>query len=468
MQNVAHEITPEQLAFSKLIPYAALQNPNYQVTPLHSHIAEHLEKVERGEIKRLCLFVPPRCGKTTLASEYFPAWFLGRNPDKQVIFTTYSFDRAKDVGRKIRNQMVGNTHGSVFPGCVVDPNSKGVTSLSTTSGGVCNSVGIGGGITGRGAHLFIIDDPIKGREDAESDLIRSKILDWYKAVAYTRMMPGGRIVIIMTRWHFDDLAGNLLENTKHENWTVIEFPAIAEENDMLGRKRGDPLWPTWYPKQVLNNIKLTIGTREWNSLYQQKPVPGEGGMIQIDWFKYYNFVNVPDIKDDFKQIVCSWDTAFKAKELNDPTCCTVWGVTNSEYYLLNVVNKRFEYPALKREVKRVYNYNLDKYELTPTVLIEDKASGQSLIQDLKDTTTMPIVAITHKGDKELRMSETSALIEAGKVILPRNLPWVSDYETQMIQFPYSKHDDMVDSTSQFLKWMKRKKYRRSTKPLYWK
>jgi len=470
--------TAEERAYSKLLAYAAIQFPAYEVTAFNALMAKELEKAERGEVKRLMIFMPPRHGKTKMVSMYFPAWYLGRNPSHEVIFTSYNFERAKDVGRDIRNQLDDPTHRRVFPDCEISADSKGVTSLATDQGGHCFSVGIGGGVTGRGAHLFIVDDPLKGRKEAESAAHRKTIQDWFLSVAYTRLAPNGIIILVTTRWHFDDLAGYLREEKKHENWTIIEFPAVAVKDDILGRKPGDALWPTRYPIQVLDVIKETIGTREWNALYQQNPLPGEGGTFQLEWFRRYRVSDHPWRREvpmlaveDIKQVVCSWDTAFKAKELNDPSACTVWAITDAGYYLLYVVNRKLEYPDLKRFVIKTWKDNSEKYRekgVVP-VLIEDKASGQSLIQDLRrNEKKMDIIAIKTKGDKEVRAAEISAIVEAGKVHIPVLIPWLVDFETQIAQFPYSKYDDIVDSMSQFLQWAKRPKYRRSKKPLFWK
>jgi hypothetical protein len=222
------------IAATDLGAYAVLQWTDYDLVHHLNLIADHLEAVERGEISRLLITTPPRHGKTMLTSEFFPAWYLGRNPEKFIIFITYSQERANDVGRKVRNQLTDPLHQSIFLNCKISEDSAASNKFSTNQNGAYYAVGVGGPITGRGAHLLIIDDPIKGREDADSPTQRRKLIQWFQSVAYTRLMPSGSIIGIMTRWHEVDLAGWLLKG--HENWATINLPALAEENDILGQR----------------------------------------------------------------------------------------------------------------------------------------------------------------------------------------------------------------------------------------
>ena len=467
--------TTEQLCHRFFESYIGVQFPSYRFSPHNYLIADKLQELEAGDIRRLMIFMPPRHGKTMQVSEFFPAWYLGRNPSHQIIAATYSYDRAGDVGRKVRNQMIDPVHKAVFPDCVISTDSKGANKLATDQGGQYYSVGVGGAIVGRGANLFIIDDPIKSREDAESLTSRKKIIEWFKAVAFTRLMPDNRIVIVMTRWHFDDLAGRILDEAK-EKWDVLSLPAIAESNDQIKRKPGQALWPSDYPVKTLENIKQSIGSREWNSQYQQRPLDEEGGMIKLGWFKRYDDREVtkyeivclsrreaPAEKPfGIYKIVLSWDTAFKESELNDPSSCTIWGISADGYYLLYVFNKRMGFPALKKHAIRIYDRYM-KYDMgSVAVLIEDRASGQSLIQVLEAETRIPIIPIRPDSNKVIRTDEVSPIMEAGHVHLPENAPWLIRYETQMAQFPLGREDDDVDSTTQFLRWVSKPRYKRST------
>ncbi|MFH1981036.1 MAG: phage terminase large subunit [Pseudomonadota bacterium] len=470
-------LTPERLAYSKLLSYAKAMNPNYVVGRHIRTIAAELEAVSRGEVDRLMIFTPPRHGKTMLISEYFPAWHLGRRPDHQIISSTYSFDRATDIGRKVRNQLLDPLHQSIFPGCQISEDAKAANKFTTQQDGVYVSVGIGGGTTGRGANIFLIDDPIKGREDAESEIAQRRLRDWFTAVAYTRLMPGtSAIILVMTRWSYYDLAGWLLDEKAHENWRIINLPAIAESGDLLGREPGEALWPEKYPVPRLRRIKETLGSRDWSALYQQRPVPESGGMVLDKWFQRYTYRDVRMMTEEtrahslghiamddgkaalkgFKLIVCSWDTAFKENEVNDPSCCTVWGITqNDDYWLLYMFNKRVGYPDLISAAKRMHERNVEAFRVNRAqvpLLIEDKASGQSLIQDLKKNTNIPVIAIEPDANKIIRLQRVTTFFESGKVFLPERAPWLVDYETALIHFPNWKEDDSVDSTSQFLSW----------------
>ena len=466
-------LDPIYLAHSKLLCYCALQYPKYQVGMHHRMIANYLEAVERGEINRLIIATPPRHGKTMLVSQYFPAWYLGRHPSRQIIAATYSGEKAGDVGREVRNQLIDPLHQQVFPHCQISKDSASVKKFSTTKYGNYFSVGLGGAIVGRGANLFLIDDPVKGRENAESETRRRQMKQWYEGVAYTRLMPEpNAIVIIATRWHDDDLSGWLIKEHTHENWIVLRLPAIADNrNDPLGRNIGDALWPDWFDEKYLLNVKETVGTREWSAQYQQIPILAEGGIINLDWFKRYQVVEgqiaLPDAEGNLqfervKRTIQSWDTAYKAKELNDPNVCTTWKVTKKGYFLWDVFVKRMEYPELKKEVGRQHTRHNPN-----AILIEDKSSGQSLIQEFR-TTGMPIISMMPVADKITRMSIESDTIEAGKVYLPESAPWLVDYESESGMFPYGQFDDQVDSTSQFLNWIRRKGLYRKRNLQFWK
>lgn len=385
-----------------------------------------------------------------LASEFFPSWYLGRNPSHYIISAAYNQELADDFGRKVRDQISSEAFRAVFPGCSLKGDSKSAKRFHITQdgdddlNGAYFAAGIGGPLTGRGAHLLLIDDPIKNREEAESETQRKNIKDWYTSTAYTRLMPGGKIVIIQTRWHGDDLSGWLLREHQHEGWTVLSLPAIAEPGDILGRVEGDPLWDA-YPIASLAKIKDAIGTRDWAALYQQRPAPAEGGIFKAEWFRRYD---AP--RENYQRVIQSWDTAYKPGELNDPSACTTWGERADGFDLLHVYVQRIEYPDLKaKAIRHAADWGAN------AILIEDKASGQSLIQDLRRETQLPVIAITvasNSGNKETRASAVSAMVEAGKVSLPKQAPWLGNYEMEMMLFPNSVNFDQVDSTTQFLNW----------------
>ena len=430
-----------------LLEYAKFQMPEYQ-TPAHIKLLAHkLEEVERGNIKRLAIFMPPRHGKSQLTSQFFPAWYLGRNPSKFVIATTYAQDLADDFGRSVRNQIQDEDYNRIFNDCTLSKDSSSVRRFHTTGSGVYYAVGAGGAITGRGAHLLLIDDPIKGREDADSDAMRSNLIDWYRSTAYSRLMPGGSIILIQTRWHEDDLAGWILRETSHEPWEVIELPAVLDEkaSKILKRPKGQALWPEAYDKKRLEEIKKTAGSREWNSLYMQRPSAEEGNILKRYWWKEWTEDNPPECN----YILQSWDTAYTVKSTSDYSAVTTWGIFEhngiQNAILLSARRERWEFPELKSEAIKLYN------EFKPdVVLIEAKASGWSLIQELQRA-GIPITPFNPKrADKKTRAHSVTPLFESGRVWYPSSKYWAEDVINQCAQFPSSNYDDLVDSTTQAL------------------
>ena len=421
-----------------LLEYAKFQMPEYQ-TPAHIQLLAHkLEEVERGNIKRLAIFKPPRHGKSQLTSQFFPAWYLGRNPSKFVIATTYAQDLADDFGRSVRNQIQDEDYNRIFSDCTLSKDSSSVRRFHTTGSGVYYAVGAGGAITGRGAHLLLIDDPIKGREDADSDAMRSNLIDWYRSTAYSRLMPGGSIILIQTRWHEDDLAGWILRETSHEPWEVIELPAVLDEkaSKILKRPKGQALWPEAYDKKRLEEIKKTAGSREWNSLYMQRPSAEEGNILKRYWWKEWTEDNPPECN----YILQSWDTAYTVKSTSDYSAVTTWGIFEhngiQNAILLSARRERWEFPELKSEAINLYN------EFKPdVVLIEAKASGWSLIQELQRA-GIPITPFNpKKADKKTRAHSVTPLFESGRVWYPSSKYWAEDVINQCAQFPSSNYDD---------------------------
>lgn len=413
-------------------------NRDYTIGKQHKAMADALHRIEQGTLKRLMILCPPRHGKSQLASEYFPAWFLGRNPSKYVIGATYGQDLANDFGRKVRNQLLDGYFQAIFPLCKLMDDSQAKNRFNTTRGGVYYSVGAGSAVTGRGADILILDDLIKGRKEAESELIRKSIKDWYAAVAYTRLMPGGAIINIMTRWHEDDLAGWIMREHAHEGWEVLSFPAIDDD--------GKALWEEKYPVQELEVIRKTIGDRDWESLYQQRPTSVQGSIFQKSWWRTYTEAPL-----HFKKIVQSWDTAFKKGAENDYSVCTTWGVHTSGYYILDCWKDRVEFPELKRTV-----ISLAQKHKPHVVLIEDKASGQSLIQELKRNTAINILPVKVDADKITRAYAVTSTIESGNVLLPENAKWTHDFIEELSMFPHAKHDDICDSITQAIQYLKQR------------
>lgn len=437
--------SPEDFAFSKLLSYVCYQWPRYRIGDHHKLIAKKLEAVERGESTRLMITVPPRHGKSMLASEYFPAWYLGRNPEKYIIAASYNQEFADGFGRKVRNQLLDPVFHDIFPDCRLMADSTSAKAFNTTKGGSYYAVGIGGPLTGRGADLLLIDDPIKNHEEAQSDLIRQKMKDWYASTAYTRLMPNAAIVLIQTRWHNDDLGGWLQKEHAQEGWEIIDLPAI---ND-----KGEALWPSQFPVKRLHEIRDAIGPTNWSALYQQTPIVEGGGILKRKWWKTWKqkVWDATEAKEKLDLPLCDmviqvYDTAFKEKQENDFTArltCGIFTLTDKEgretvnLIILEIMNKRLNFPELRAEAERSYkDYEPDR------VLIEDKASGQSLLQELR---AKGIRVTPMKADKSpmLRAHAASVALESGAVWVPEGLPNVEALITQCELFPNDKHDDMV-------------------------
>lgn len=275
--EAAAEVLRRDDAIARLLPFAAYTHPRWETGAHHRRICDALEAVERGECKRLAIFAPPRHTKSELASRRFPAWYFGRHPDRQVIACSYNDDLATDIGRDVRNLVADQYYRNIFPGVTLAADSAAAGRWHTSQGGVYVSTGVGGTITGRGAHLGIIDDPIKNREEADSERVRENIWKWYTSTFYTRLMPDAAIVLMLTRWHEDDLASRALAS---EQWTVLELPAIANE----GTDNEQALWPEWYPLERLREIRKVLPPRDWSALYQQRPRAEQGSYCQRSWF----------------------------------------------------------------------------------------------------------------------------------------------------------------------------------------
>jgi predicted phage terminase large subunit-like protein len=430
------------LAREELACYAVAQWPSFEFAAHHKVIVEKLEEVEQGNIRRLMIFLPPRHGKSLLTSQFFPAWYLGRHPDCFVITASYGQDLADDFGRRVRNFVSDPLHQAIFPGFHLAEDSTSMRRFNTTAGGSYYAVGRGGPITGRGAHLLIIDDPLKDREEADSPTIRRTLHEWYSSVAYTRLQPGGAIVLIQTRWHQDDLAGRLLRENSSKGWEIVSLPAIAETDESF-RRAGEALWPERFPLSVLEQIRIAIGGSAWASLYQQRPAAAEGQIFKREWWRFYR--DTPE----FSFVLQSWDTAFKTGEENDYSVCTTWGMAENGYYLLAYWRGRVEFPQLKRMLVGLAD------EWKPhSILVEDRASGQSLIQELQLGTNLPIIPVKVDSDKLARAQAVTPLIEAGRIFLPESAPWLREFTDELAAFPTGVHDDTVDSTSQALNYLR--------------
>lgn len=395
--------------------------------------------------------MPPRHGKSEIISKYFPAWYLGINPDARIILTSYESSFAASWGRKARDLMIENQ--KLF-GIQIAQDSASVQdwNIEKRAGGM-NTAGVGGPCTGKGAKIFIIDDPIKNNEEAMSEVIREKAWDWYKSTAYTRLEPDGAMIIVLTRWHSDDLAGRLLEEQKKggDKWDIVDFPAIATYDDILGRKKGDALWPERYDGPKLKQIENTLGPFWWASMYQQNPVPAGGAIIKREWWKYYD---TPPDRKAFKRYLWAWDTAVKVGQENDFSVGIYIGETETGYYILDLFREKVEYPDLKRAIAQKFHSSR-----ASAILIEDKSSGQQIIQEFSRGEKLPIIPAgkDKKGlmpDKVTRALVVTPMIQSGLVYLPEKASWVAEFLSECLAFPKGKHDDQVDALVYALDYFK--------------
>ena len=427
--------------------------PNWHVDCM----AWHLEQCLDGKIKRLIITLPPRNLKSICASVAFPAWALGKDSTRKIICASYAQDLSQKLGRDCRAIMESDWYKKLFPATRIDPRKNTEQEFLTKKKGFRLSTSVGGTLTGRGGNLIIIDDPIKP-SDAMSEAERERVKHWYSSTLYSRLdnKVEDTIILVMQRVHVDDLVGHVLEN---EDWIQVDIPAIGEretryqidDDDWYLRKVDEILHPAREDAQSLETTKENLGSYHFSAQYQQCPVPPGGNMIRREWFKTYR--DCPD-RSTFDLVVQSWDTASKAGELNDYSVCTTWGVIGADYYLLDIVRDRFEYPELKRRVvSEAYRYEAD------TVLIEDTGSGTSLIQDLRMERKVRPIGRRPRGDKITRMDAQTAKIEAGHVLIPDRASWLADFETEILAFPNGRHDDQVDSMSQFLNWIAVRQYR---------
>ncbi len=445
--DAAKELLDRRKARRSLLSFAAYSHPAWESAEHHARICDLLERVERGEVTRAVIEAPPRHGKSELVSRRFPAWYLGRNPRREIISTAYSADLAVDeYGRKVRNIVRDPLYRNIFPGVELAEDSQAAGRWNTNHGGGYLSVGVSGGITGRGAHLFIVDDPFKGRAEADSERERANVWSWYDSEVKTRLAPGGAIVIVNTRWHEQDLAGMVLEHHAAENWVVLKLPAISDE----GTENERALWPERFPLEHLRQLRagyMKSHPREWYSLYQQEPRSEQGTYIQRAWFterelppKHLNKYIVSDFaiteaaegKDpdftehgvfgvgaDDKLYVIDWwsgqtttdvwvDELLRLIKLHRPICWFGEG---------GVVGKAME-PIIKR-MMRERSIHCRTERLNP---IHDKASRGRGFQ---------------------------GRAHAGLVVFPPGEEWAERVINQCVAFPGGAHDDAFDVMS----WM---------------
>ncbi len=390
--------------------------------------------VESGQHKRVIVTVPPRHGKSMLISHYFPAWYLGRNPNKQVIASTYAQDFAEDFGRKVRNLCKDEIHRAVFPESIIKEDSSAANRFHIGKSGVYYALGVGGQATGRGADLFLIDDPIKNREEAESPTMQARIMEWYKSVAYTRLMPGGAIVIVMARWNENDLVGQLLAHHAHEGWKVFNMPALIDEGGPTERA----LWPEQYSVEDMYRIRSTLsegadGPYAWTSLYQQQPIPKGGVLIKSEWLKYGSLQ-----KEQIAGYYIGVDLAISEKETADETamCVIAAGFGNPcSYYEVETIYGHWDFD---KQLEMLVELNA-RYR--PISIGIESVQYQKALYQVAIKRNLPVFQMAADGDKIRRLNVVSHFLSQGRVYI--NSPKL---RTQMIGFRgKNEKNDLVDA-----------------------
>ena len=415
-------------------------------------LCAEVDRIRTEPNTKLAIALPPRSLKSIIVSVALPAWLLGHDPTVEIVCASYGQELADQLSTDCRRIMLTPWYRRLFPATRLEKQAMG--HLATTAGGKRYATSVGGPLTGIGAGVIIVDDPMKP-DEALSDTERGKANAWARHTLFTRLnkKADDRIIIVQQRLHEDDMIGHVQEIAGFE---LLSFPAIAQDDEThvirtpFGtlshtRSAGEALHPQREPLAVLEKQRILLGTEFFAAQYLQSPTPPGGGMIKTAWFNRYDLANKPA----FTKILQSWDCAAKANQLNDYSVCTTWGITyQQDIYLLHVSRARLEYPELKRKLREM----AEQFR-AGTVLIEDTSAGTQLIQELSREGFARIKAIKPKGEKTMRMAVQTPMIEAGRVYIPRDAPWLADYTHELAMFPKGKHDDQVDSTSQALAYI---------------
>ena len=452
----AQELLNRRNAKSSLKGFIQYTYPNFVCAPHHQLMLDRIEDLLSGKIKKLMIFCPPRHGKTLIVSKHLPAYYLGHYPGRFVIMSSYEQELALIAGRYVRNLVDDQKFKNVFGDVSLSSDSKAAGRWNTNKDGGYFAVGIGGGdgsgLTGRGGHLAIIDDPLKGRLNADSEIIREGIKSWYQSTLLTRLMKDHRILLTLTRWHHDDIAGWLLENSATGEWEVLNMHALAEENDPLGRIKGEALWPEFLTAAELRDMRdnpTKIGAREFESLYQQNPTAAKGDIFKVAGFRRWNQFNLPT---QFDLEVISMDTNVSPGVDNDDTVIQHWAKSGSLFYLLDEVRGNW---GMTQQLN-AFKIFCDARPWVPSKLVEKKANGAAII-DMLTRWVSGLIPVEPIGNKEQRALAVEPYVTAGNIFIPeaKDAPWVDKFVLECAQFPHGKHDDAGDTMTQAVNYMAR-------------
>ena len=470
------ELARRTLAKRRLIEFTRRFHPDYQAGWVHRDVCRRLEQFLQDVVDkkspRLMLFLPPRSGKSQLASINFPAWVLGQHPWMEIISSSYAVSLPITFSRKVRELVQDPAYQSIFPATHLDRSSASAEAWLTTQGGGYVASGVGTGITGKGFNVGIIDDPIKDAEEADSETVREKVWDWYSSTFYTRAAPGAGILVVLTRWHDADLAGKLLQRMKEDkaegvsnldDWQVISYPAIAVTDEYVNpdgsiteepkaanaikvRSKGEALHPERFPLERLERIKQTLQPRHWSALYQQRPTADEGSFFQKSMFRFHT---QPPPKGTLR-VLSAWDLAIGTKDQNDWTVGTILGMDYLEQlYVLDVIRFKGDADKIAEAIVTsaarwgVELVGIERGQLEmaigPTLRrkMRDKKAAFALAEG--DNALVPIT------DKMSRARPLQGLMQQGRVFFDSSQPWCEDLCQELLRFPVSVHEDQVDS-----------------------